>query len=183
MRESQTNCKSQWWSSTVECIEKGAVLSVFVTVTAASLLTGVDMWSERSAGGSLALWPCSPQAWPWCPLADVTYWSRLSCRVTACYPLNLLLSTPPLQTRIHTPTLKLRLQCLLSCCNSSPSLHFHNPYPWGDSLTDPSSSALTNDWHHQPPIHSAPLHEWWVCGKEQQLDRRWRKKDSIWLSL
>lgn len=33
---------------------------------------------------------------------------------------------------------------------------------WGDSLMGPSSSALTNDWHHQPPIYSTPLHRWWV---------------------
>lgn len=181
MKESQTYCKSLWRSSTVESIEIGTVLSVSVTVTAASLLTGVDMWSERSAGGRLALWPCSPQAWPWCPLADVTYWSRLSSRVTACYPPHPCSSSAGSCT--WTQRHKLRLQCLLSCCCSSPSLHPHYLRPWGDSLTDLSSSALTNDWHHQPPIHSAPLHGRWVYGKEQQLDRRWRKEDGMCLWL
>lgn len=91
-----------------------------VTVTAAGLLTAVDMWSERSAGGRPALWPCSPQAWPLCMLADVTYWSRLFCSVTACYPplhplapaLHLSSSSsadPNTQTPPLVPPLLLRL--------------------------------------------------------------------------
>lgn len=97
--ENQIYCKSMWCSSTVESIEKGTALPVSVTVTAASLLTGVDMWSECSARGRLALWPCSPQAWPWCTLADVTYWSRLSCSVTACYPPPRI---PPASARTYS---------------------------------------------------------------------------------
>lgn len=130
----QIYCKSKRCTSIVESIEKGTVLSVSVTVTAASLLTGVDTWSEHTAGGRLALWPCSPQAWPLCTLADVTCWSRLSCSVTACYP-----PTPPPAcypppppphspacTHTQTETSKLRLRCLLSCCSSSSSLHPRN---------------------------------------------------------
>ena len=137
--ETGTYCKSICCSSTVGSIEKGAVLSVCVTVTAASLLTGVDMWSERSAGGRLALWPCSPEAWSSCPLADVTYWSRLSCHVTACYPPPPSPSSPT-TTHTNTPTHTQTQTCthsnlrnLLSCCSPSPLLHPPPPtifIPW-----------------------------------------------------
>lgn len=55
-----------------ESLEKGTVLLVSVTVTAASLLTEVDIWSECSAGGYRDLWLCSPPALPLCSMADVT---------------------------------------------------------------------------------------------------------------
>lgn len=147
INETETYCKSIWCSSTVGSIEKGVVLSVSVTVTAASLLTGADMWSERSAGGRLALWPCSPEAWSLWPLADVTYWSRLSCGVTACYPLPSDNTHAQTQTHKTTPSEPPLLLQLLP----------RNLRPLGDSLTGPCSSALASDWHHQLPIHSTPL--------------------------
>ena len=137
-----------------------------VTVTAAGLLTAVDMWSERSAGGRPALWPCSPQAWPLCTLADVTYWSRLSCSVTACYPPLPLPSTsppppppPPLQTQTH----KLLLRCLLPCCGSSSSLHPLNLSSLGRRINGP---RLLRPHQWLAPSSTYPLRPflrgWWV---------------------
>ena len=182
-----------------------------VTVTAAGLLTAVDMWSERSAGGRPALWPCSPQAWPLCTLADVTYWSRLSCSVTACYPPPPPLPPPPTPPPPPPPTPTppppppcprppplLLLLCRPKHTNSasgasSPVAAPPPPHStpsisrlWGDVLTGPGSSALTNDWHHQAPIHSAPFcvddgSTAFLETVNEQLEKGWRVRDSVCL--
>lgn len=107
------------------------------------------------------------------------------CRGTAC-PLTL---QPSGMARVHVGRCALLEQTFLQCDSLLPPTHSHSfkgtptnsasrassPVAapplysapaisrlWGDSLTGPSSSALTNDWHHQPPIYSTPLRRWWV---------------------
>lgn len=70
----------------------------------------------------------------------------------------------------------------------APPLH---PAPsisrlWGDVLTGPGSSALTNDWHHQAPIHSAPFcmddgSAAFLETVNEQLEKGWRVRDSVCL--
>lgn len=100
------------------------------------LLTRLDMWSEHSAGGCLALWPCSPEA---CPLVHVGRCAWVEQTSLQC---DSLLPPPPTYKhalthrhtdahtllQVHTSLLPCFLEewSLLSCCSPSSYLHPHN---------------------------------------------------------
>lgn len=95
-----------------------AALSVCVTVTAAGLLTGLDIWSESSAGGAL---PFDPAALRHAPRAPWQMWLT-----EADFPAAWQLVTPcpcpcPPSLPPHTQAQRLHLQDIISCCSSSSS--------------------------------------------------------------